>query len=245
MSAGFVANTTKSQWEPSRKGQWLGFELDLEQGFISVPLEKVDNLLAMAADAQSVQAKVLASIVGKIISMGLGIGPIVRLRTRCMYALLNSRVSWFDWLVIDDDVREEIDFWHNCIQFFNGQKLWRSPSAVRIVYSDASSTGYIVEHGCHIAHGQWSEAERGKSSTWRELSAVARVLEAVSVLLRNNRVKWFTDNQNVARIIKVGSRRPDLQEQALKIFKVMLNHNICIEPEWIPREENVLADAYS
>lgn len=38
----------------------------------------------------------------------------------------------------------------------------------------------------------------------RELAAVARALEAVS------RVKWFTDNQNVVRIIKVGSRVDEL-----------------------------------
>ena len=61
-----------------------------------------------------------------------------------------------------------------------------TPAAVRVVYSDASSTGYggyLVEHGNHVAHGQWNEQEKGKSSTWRELAAVDRVLRAVSGLL--------------------------------------------------------------
>ena len=34
----------------------------------------------------------------------------------------------------------------------------------------------------------------------------------MSKLLRDNKVKWFTDNQNVVRIIKVGSRKDELQQ---------------------------------
>ena len=165
-----------------------------------------------------------------------------------MYTLLNSRTSWHDKLVVSEDVKEEFEFWNSCIDSFNGQKLWKSSSAVRCVYSDASGTGYAgytVEHGCHVALGQWTDEEKGKSSTWRELAAVAKVLEAVSALLCNSRVKWFTDNQNVVRIITVGSRVKELQEQALKIFRTILVNNICIEPEWIPRDENELADALS
>ena len=36
----------------------------------------------------------------------------------------------------------------------------------RIVYSDASSSGYggyVVEHGHHFAHGQWDKAEMTRS----------------------------------------------------------------------------------
>ena len=217
-SAGLVVNTAKSHWEPNQSGQWLGFVLNIDLGFIAIPENKVEMLkqcLIQAVGAQVLPARFLASIVGRVISMGLALGPIARLRTRSMYCLLNSRTSWADRLIINDEVKEELYFWRSCIDEFNGQKLWKSASAVRVVYSDASGTGYAgytVEHGCHVAHGQWTECEKGKSSTWRELAAVARVLEAVSGLLCNCRVKWFTDNQNVVRIIKVGSRVNELQQ---------------------------------
>ena len=77
-------------------------------------------------------------------------------------------MSWYDTLVINSETRGELAFWNSCIDFFNGQKLWKSPSAVRIVYSDASGTGYAgytVQHGSHIAHGLWTEIEKAKSST--------------------------------------------------------------------------------
>ena len=39
---------------------------------------------------------------------------------------------------------------------------------MRVVYSDASGTGfggYTVEHGPQVAHGQWSDWEARQSST--------------------------------------------------------------------------------
>ena len=50
-------------------------------------------------------------------------------------------------------------------------------------YSDASDTGYggyTVEHGMHIAQGNWLPDEAKQSSTWRELVAVGRVLMSVA-----------------------------------------------------------------
>ena len=53
--------------------------------------------------------------------------------------------------------RSELKFWLAKIREFNGQNLWPKPSAVRVVFSDASDTGfggYTVEHGGLIANGR-------------------------------------------------------------------------------------------
>ena len=55
----------------------------------------------------------------------------------------------------------------------------------------------MVEHGNLVANGQWSTDEASQSSTWRELRAVRLVLESFQSKLENERVRWFTDNQNV------------------------------------------------
>ena len=44
MAAGLVVNADKSQWEPSYRGQWLGFELDFEQGHIFISSSKIEKL---------------------------------------------------------------------------------------------------------------------------------------------------------------------------------------------------------
>ena len=139
-------------------------------------------------------------------------------------------------LTVTPEARAELEFWLCEIAKFNGQDIWPSPSAVRVVYTDASHQGYggyTVEHGCHIAQGHWLQEEAVKSLTWQELRAVRQVLEALhsSYVMR---VRWSTDNQNVTRIFATGSKKPDLQAEALAIFLTSVVKNIRIESEWIP-----------
>ena len=105
--------------------------------------------------------------------------------------------------------------------------------------------GYTVEHAGEVAHGHWNPLEAQQTSTWHELRAVRLVLESLIIKLRNCRVKLFTDNQNVACILQVGSKTPLLQKEALTVFSLSMSHNASIEPEWIPRNENQLADFIS
>ena len=96
-----------------------------------------------------------------------------------------------------------------------------------------------------MANGQWSVEEAAQSSTWWELRAVRLVLESLQGKLANERVHWFTDNQNVVRIVQHGSPKAVLQVEALEIFAVCVDNSIRLEPERIPREQNELADYYS
>ena len=249
--AGFVTHPSKSSWEPVQRLTWLGFVIDTARGQIEVPQEKLASLqhvLHQVLQADETPARLLASVVGKIISMGLAIGPVSRFMTRSLYAVLESRVTWCERLALSPEAREELRFWESNMAKYNAQPIWHSPSAVRVVYSDASDTGYggyVVEHGPCTSYGQWSKEEAEQSSTWRELMAVWRVLLSVANKLQNMHVRWFTDNQNVARILQVGSRKSHLHALALKVFSLSVQCQIHLEPEWIPRELNEKADQLS
>ena len=178
--------------------------------------------------------------------MSLALGPVARFMTREFYSLLETRSSWCEFLAVPNKAREELLLCEDCLQEHSSQPIWHSPSAVRCVYSDTSDTGYggyTVEHGMHIELCLPNEAKQ--SSTWRELVAVGRVLMSVAKKLRNIRVCWFTDNQNVIRILKVGSCKPHLQVEALKVLKACVANKIRLEREWVPREKNQLADYFS
>ena len=180
--------------------------------------------------------------------MTLALGPVTRLMTRSLYALLDTRASCCDRLEITPEAKTELQFWKQGMERFNGQDIWHSPSALRVVDTDASDTGYggyTVEHGCYIAHGQWTPSESKQSSKWHELRAVSLVLESLVSKLANERVRWFTDNQNVARIMAVGSKSALLQKEAFAIFSCSIANKIRIEPEWIPRDGNQQADYLS
>ena len=51
----------------------------------------------------------------------------------------------------------------------------------------------------------------------REILVVRKVLQSFAPKLAGLCVKWYTDNQNVARIIDVGSRKSGLHSEA-KLF---------------------------
>ena len=159
-SAGFIANEQKSQWNPVQQLVWLGFELNMQEEqllILKTKLARLCELLESLNHRQFIPTKVLASLIGKIVSMSLALGPVTRLMTRSLYATLNSRGSWCQQLALSQDAKAEIQFWRNNISQFNGLDLWPKPSAVRVVYSDASNTGYggyTVEHGG--ADSKWS-----------------------------------------------------------------------------------------
>ena len=95
--------------------------------------------LQRACQLQRLPARELASIVGKIISMGLAIGP------RSMYSLLDTRDAWYDLLEISAGAHHELEVWKA-----TKQPICQVPSVVRVEYSDASESGYggyVVEHG--------------------------------------------------------------------------------------------------
>ena len=58
-------------------------------------------------------------------------------------------------------------------------------------------------------------------------------------------VKWYTDNQGVAAIVKSGSTEVHLHKLAMDIFLLSKEHDVSIDIEWIPRSENEVADYLS
>ena len=129
---GLVEHTAKCSWVPSHQAKWLGFKLDLQQGVIFVPEEKITALksqLSKVAAKGSLKARELASIIGKVISMSLVIGPVSRLVIRRMYALLNSQTYWCQLLKISE-AKAELHFWLNQVAHINGQEIWHNPSAL-------------------------------------------------------------------------------------------------------------------
>ena len=83
--SGFVVNPKKSRWVPTQKDSHLGFIVDLREEILSVTparIQKLNKLLNLASKDLHLSARKIASLVGSIISMGLGIGPVARFITR-------------------------------------------------------------------------------------------------------------------------------------------------------------------
>ena len=64
-------------------------------------------------------------------------------------------------------------------------------------------------------------------------------------ILVSRKVTIYSDNENVERILKVGSRVLELQEIVYSIFNMSKVFHFQFECHWIPRNENKLADIFS
>ena len=75
--AGLVVHEGKSVWFPSFSTSWLEFDADLEWGCVLVSEAKLAALCAMlqiTGVATHLNARFIASLVGKVISMGFAFG---------------------------------------------------------------------------------------------------------------------------------------------------------------------------
>ncbi len=114
--------------------------------------------------------------------------------------------------------------------------------------SDASDIGWgshtmqdVAEH----AHEYFSQEESVESSTYRELLGVFMCLQAMISLGQGKFVVFQVDAQNLLGIVNRGSPRLKLNALARELFWFGLKHRITLSVEWVPREENTLADGLS
>ncbi|KAK3086454.1 hypothetical protein FSP39_018665 [Pinctada imbricata] len=255
ISSGFAPKVEKSMWSPSQDVVFLGYDLDLKNGIISIPqcrLTKVHDTIkvieASVHQTGSAHVRKVARLVGQLISMSYVVGNIVYIMTKNLSSDILQAESWNHTIALRKQSLNQMLFWKDNIEKINFRNFCTDFSCHSVVYSDASGIGYggyIVENPLSVSHGMWSESEKVKSSTWRELVAVERVLSSILPFLNNKRIKWFSDNTNVVSIIEKGSMKQDLQQIALRIFNMCLTNNISLYTEWVPRTENEKADQIS
>jgi len=249
--SGLVPKVDKSCWEPVQELQWLGSQLNTANFTVCISgcrIDKVLQTLRFLQTSDYVCVRKVASFVGQIISMGIVLGTVSQIMTRCLSIDILKAKTWNSYIELSVESKVQLSFWNEHLKIINIRSLAISHGCTRIVYSDASSTGlagYEVEMQSRVVHDTWSPSEAAKSSTWRELCAVYRVLLSLEHVLVNQRVKWFTDNTGVCSIVAKGSMKPELQDLAIKIFGYSLVHSIHLEVEWIPRGENHVADYLS
>ena len=249
---GWLVNFTKSHLTPMQTGKWLGVIIDTRTATFRVPEDKIEKLLKCIKVILSqtfCSAKQLSRIAGQLASMQLALGPIVRLFTRNIYQLIESRITWFEPIALTKSASNELIFWLNNIKSRNGFTFKPRPTTSKIVFTDASSSGYggfIAQRLSEIiCVGKFNEFEKATSSTSRELSAVRYILESFGSLLANESVQINIDNLSASRVLSVGSSKQHLQSIAIDIFKHCLKFNIQLQPNWVPREQNNIADYFS
>ena len=229
--------------------KYLGFEIDLEDYSLKLPKEKQLKIRKIISGTLSVNkhsARQMAHFAGNIIALSNIFGGLTRLMTRFSYQFIGQQFSWDRKSIVPLACKKEMFFWQitlrkPCLKKFLGYRL---PKA--LVWSDASATGaggiLKAENVRKISSLVWSPSEISQSSTFRELRAIELCLSCFGKELKNTVAKFFTDNFGAMSIVKNGSSKPFLQSIAMRIYWRCVELGLTLEIEWIPREENVVAD---
>lgn len=250
--AGLVANHEKSEWKPSRLLTWLGVTVNLDLNTYQITEERISSLIRsinLVLKSPYTSARKLSRIAGKIVSTKFVLKDIIRLKTRSIYKTIDEQLSWDGRLNILNypNAHKEIIFWRDNINALNNRTVLKDHTLKLIVSSDASDKGIgaICVSKSLICHRPFNSRERNNSSTWRELEAIHFALISFGKFMRDTSVKWFTDNRAAMYITRSGSSKDDLQTLALKIYDLTKLFHVKLEVDWVPREENDVADYFS
>jgi hypothetical protein len=101
-----------------------------------------------------------------------------------------------------------------------------------------------IEKLC-VVHRNLTYAERVVDSNERELLAAVQLLKSCRGALKNSNITLHFDNLNASIICKKGSPKPRLQKYAVEILEICEKLNCKLNPVWIPRDLNNVADIIS
>ena len=242
LAAGFLPNCAKSVWGPVKILDLLGFKWNMISGCLELGKNKIEDFkqeVSILLEMNSVTARLLAKIAGKLISFTYSLGDVCRLRSMFLHFQILNRCSWDCYLIMSQECREELIFW------FKNISLMPFKSMQKIYF--ISSLNLYVDASAHACGGYcaFSEIDCTKSSTFRELKAVLLIIKSYINNLVGRKVIIYSDNQNVERTLKVGSKALELQNMVYIIFNMAKVFNFQYEFHWIPRNENKLVDLFS
>lgn len=251
-AAGLLINMAKSVMVPTRRLRLLGFWIDSDEGTFRIPEERLVKILThlkVLAKATKTRVRDLAATAGRIMSCYIALGPATRIFTRGMYSCIEERSHWGGWVKVSTRVKREAQLWLKALRSWDGCAIWDVPILDPIVlHVDASDSGWggWQEGTRHFdAHEWFTEAEAKTSSTMREMLGVERLLQVCAAHLRNRAVRVFTDSFTTTRVCIKGSPKKCINEVAERIFLFCTARSVRLQVQWVPREENVLADELS
>ena len=269
-AAGFSLSIPKLIFAPQKSVNFLGYIVDMGANRLTVGHSRVLKLKAilerLLASPRRVHVEDLARVTGMLQSTHLAVGHLVRIFTRYLYDLMGQTpLSVWIW-----HLALNLVLWAAVLASLSPQAawapLWLDPHIEKVLFTDAGAQGwrgFLVEHGqgqtlqvpstlaeyyaaggSLVAQGYLNPIEPLQSPTWREL-AIERTPWSLVRNLSFKIVRLFTDNLAVAYVWLSRNRKEMIQRAIKRISEICHERSIQLWIEWIPRKDNVLADALS
>ena len=90
-----------------------------------------------------------------------------------MYHFIENKISWYEPKLVNKNIKEELKFWRNNINIYNGYTFKTRPLGSCLLFTDASDesySGFVLKHlNKEIRSEKFDIYEKGTSSTFKDL----------------------------------------------------------------------------
>ena len=249
----------------------LGFEFNTVEQVVRIPKDKCDEMVKIirrmikkrkGRGYPQLRKRKLAAIIGKVrwASAAIYTGQaFVRRLEALIYT--GGTVRWGHRVKLTQESVKDLMWWLDAInsRIYNGFDLKfilkREQDGDIVIYTDAASTlgmGWVSSTG-HWFQMSWDDFEdiagfRPIDIMAQEMMAVALAVAALAIYLPGKSLKVFCDNMGCVESLirkRCVLRRDDCMDLIRKICLKAVEHQFYFWVEWVPTDDNKLADGLS
>lgn len=265
---GWTLNADKSKDPPTQRLEITGITIDTLAGTISLSEVKLAGIKRKVVNVymyQPLLVRHVQSLIGSL-TQACRVCHVAKARMSSLYQSLPRGPAHHDNDAVAElsaDAHTDLQWWTTALTPneegdypLKWSSLWDRHGARPLrIFTDASGDEMIIDAGFAIVlpdyqvfRGVWDvEATQGKSSTWRELVPVEAAVKAcIAGGLTKVTLLITTDSQPVFYMINgLRVRSEECRALFYSILEEAHTHDIDILADWIPREFNSLADAFT
>ena len=207
---GFIVNYNKSQLTPCQSIEFLGFLINSTNLTLQLPGEKLRKIRKTCQDIlekTEISVRELSKFLGLLTSsiQAIFLGPLhYRHLQRLKNTTMTSEQSYEAILTLDSAAREEVLWWRDHLQGWNGKALFQHPIDL-IIETDASRKGWGAYCEGVSTGGPWCSEEKRLHINCLELLAGSFAIKTFTKTTACAHVRLLMDNAAaVAYINKMG-----------------------------------------
>ena len=233
---------------PASRVKWLGINIDAAAGTLSVPDDKLEQVIEYAErfiSKRSISRRDLQSVLGRLLYIAKCIRPARLFVSRLLEKLRGSRRPHIN---IDASMRADLEWFKEFAQAWNGIAVFPDSTPSKVILVDACLTG-IGAATTRSAYAHQVAPIQNPLENITELEAI-NVAVALQTFIaesdRGKRITIYCDNMPAVLVLQSGKgKNKVLLEVARAAWMVQALFQVSIEYKHIPGNMNNLADALS
>lgn len=234
---------------PSTRITFLGVEIDTLNEKITIPSEKIDDILKELRTWQSKRSttkREILSIAGRLgfLSRVVQHG---RPFTRRLFDASAKLRHLHHRVKVDREIQEDLQWWLTFLETFSGIVYMDvHPRTKFEIWTDACDYAYAAWFPPAWIQEEFPTEFRDSHINLKEYVAVCAAFFTWASYFRRNHVLVYCDNWATVYILRKRTTRSKPIMQLVRTFTLFCaNHDISYETVYIPTAENTIADALS